>query len=87
MNTQQQPEPNNPLGIDRIEFIESSTTRPQALPSLLEQMGFVAAARHLRVFPGAHSKELSAMLRRLNRGGHVGDYSVEVFNDGDQAMA
>jgi predicted xylose isomerase-like sugar epimerase len=40
-------------------------------------------ARHLRVFPGAgeHSKELSEMLRRLNRGGYRGDYSFEVFND------
>jgi sugar phosphate isomerase/epimerase len=40
-------------------------------------------ARHLRVFPGegAHSQELSEMLRRLNRGGYEGDYSFEVFND------
>jgi 2-keto-myo-inositol isomerase len=40
-------------------------------------------ARHLRVFPGEgeHSKELSDMLRRLNRGGYSGDYSFEVFND------
>jgi sugar phosphate isomerase/epimerase len=40
-------------------------------------------ARHLRVFPGEgeHSKELSDMLRRLNRAGYDGDYSFEVFND------
>lgn len=40
-------------------------------------------ARHLRVFPGegAHSKELSDMLRQLDRGGYRGDYSFEVFND------
>ena len=40
-------------------------------------------ARHLRVFPGegAHSKELSDLLRRLDRGGYRGDYSFEVFND------
>jgi sugar phosphate isomerase/epimerase len=40
-------------------------------------------ARHLRVFPGegAHSKELSELLRRLDRAGYRGDYSFEVFND------
>ena len=40
-------------------------------------------ARHLRVFPGegTHSKELSDLLRRLDRGGYRGDYSFEVFND------
>jgi sugar phosphate isomerase/epimerase len=40
-------------------------------------------ARHLRVFPGEgeHSRELSEMLRRLNRAGYGGDYSFEVFND------
>lgn len=40
-------------------------------------------ARHLRVFPGegAHSAELSEMLRRLSRSGYAADYSFEVFND------
>ncbi|MBA5637651.1 sugar phosphate isomerase/epimerase [Duganella sp. LX20W] len=40
-------------------------------------------ARHLRVFPGegAHSAELTDLLRRLDRGGYRGDYSFEVFND------
>jgi 2-keto-myo-inositol isomerase len=40
-------------------------------------------ARHLRVFPGEgeHARELSEMLRRLNRAGYSGDYSFEVFND------
>src|SRR5450830_548664 len=40
-------------------------------------------ARHLRVFPGegAHSAELTDLLRRLDRGGYGGDYSFEVFND------
>lgn len=43
----------------------------------------IDTARHLRVFPGegAHSGELSDMLRRLDRGGYRGDYSFEVFND------
>lgn len=40
------PEPSNPLGIDGIEFIEYATARPMMLGALLEQMGFVATARH-----------------------------------------
>jgi 4-hydroxyphenylpyruvate dioxygenase len=40
------PEPTNPLGIDGIEFIEYATAHPLALCALLEQMGFVATARH-----------------------------------------
>jgi 4-hydroxyphenylpyruvate dioxygenase len=40
------PEPKNPLGIAGIEFIEYATSQPLALGSLLEQMGFVATARH-----------------------------------------
>jgi 4-hydroxyphenylpyruvate dioxygenase len=36
----------NPLGLDGIEFIEYSTSRPQALGQLLEQMGFRPIARH-----------------------------------------
>ena len=37
---------NNPLGIDGIEFIEYATAQPVALGALLEQLGFVASARH-----------------------------------------
>ena len=40
------PEAENPLGIDGIEFIEYASTQPLALGTLLEQMGFVATARH-----------------------------------------
>jgi 4-hydroxyphenylpyruvate dioxygenase len=40
------PEPNNPLGIDGIEYVEYATVAPLALGVLLEQMGFVATARH-----------------------------------------
>jgi 4-hydroxyphenylpyruvate dioxygenase len=36
----------NPLGLDGIEFIEYSTSRPQALGQLLEVMGFRPIARH-----------------------------------------
>jgi len=40
------PEPSNPLGIDGIEFIEYSTSQPQAFGALLQKMGFAAVARH-----------------------------------------
>ena len=40
------PEPNNPLGIDGIEFIEYATSQPQAFGSVLQMMGFVPIARH-----------------------------------------
>jgi 4-hydroxyphenylpyruvate dioxygenase len=47
MTTQENnPEPTNPLGIDGIEFIEYATVQPGAFGVLLEQMGFVATARH-----------------------------------------
>lgn len=36
----------NPLGLQGIEFIEYSTSRPQALGQVLERMGFVPVARH-----------------------------------------
>lgn len=36
----------NPLGLDGIEFIEYSTSRPQALGQVLEMMGFRPIARH-----------------------------------------
>ena len=40
------PEPNNPLGIDGLEFIEFATSKPQALGGVLEAMGFRPIARH-----------------------------------------
>jgi 4-hydroxyphenylpyruvate dioxygenase len=36
----------NPLGLDGIEFIEFSTSKPQALGQVLEMMGFRPIARH-----------------------------------------
>jgi 4-hydroxyphenylpyruvate dioxygenase len=39
-------EPNNPLGMEGIEFIEYATSQPQALGSVLQSMGFVPVARH-----------------------------------------
>ena len=47
MATQERvPEPSNPLGVDGIEFIEYSTSQPQAFGALLQKMGFAAVARH-----------------------------------------
>lgn len=40
------PEPQNPLGLDGIEFIEFATSRPQALGGLLETFGVRPVARH-----------------------------------------
>ena len=39
-------EPPNPIGMDGIEFIEFTTSRPQALGGVLERMGFRPVARH-----------------------------------------
>ena len=36
----------NPIGIEGIEFIEYSTSKPQALGQVLEMMGFHPIARH-----------------------------------------
>ena len=40
------PEPVDPIGFDGIEFIEFATSRPQALGSFLEKMGFHPVGRH-----------------------------------------
>jgi 4-hydroxyphenylpyruvate dioxygenase len=40
------PESSNPLEMDGIEFIEYSTSKPQALGQVLEMMGFRPIARH-----------------------------------------
>jgi 4-hydroxyphenylpyruvate dioxygenase len=46
MDREAVPEPQNPLGLDGIEFIEFATTKPQALGGVLEMMGFRPIARH-----------------------------------------
>jgi len=46
MDREAVPEPQNPLGLDGIEFIEFATTKPQALGGVLEMMGFRPVARH-----------------------------------------
>jgi 4-hydroxyphenylpyruvate dioxygenase len=45
-NREHNPMPENPLGIDGIEFIEYATSEPLALGAILERMGFVLTARH-----------------------------------------
>jgi 4-hydroxyphenylpyruvate dioxygenase len=40
------PEPNNPLGVDGIEFIEYASSQPEAFGSVLQSMGFLPVARH-----------------------------------------
>jgi 4-hydroxyphenylpyruvate dioxygenase len=40
------PEPDNPLGVDGIEFVEYATPRPQEFGALLQKLGFAAVARH-----------------------------------------
>src|SRR5258706_7715186 len=36
----------NPIGLDGIEYIEYATSKPQALGTILETMGFKPVARH-----------------------------------------
>ncbi|MDR2614555.1 MAG: VOC family protein [Candidatus Accumulibacter sp.] len=40
------PEPSNPIGMDGIEYIEFTTSKPQALGEVLERIGFRLVARH-----------------------------------------
>ncbi|MES2070134.1 MAG: sugar phosphate isomerase/epimerase [Pseudomonadota bacterium] len=65
---------------DKIAMVQLSDYMWRDIRSAEERL---ETARHLRVFPGegAHSTELSNLLRRLDRGGYRGDYSFEVFND------
>ena len=46
MNIDESLTPVNPLGMDGIEFIEYTTSQPQAFGALLQKMGFAAVARH-----------------------------------------
>ena len=43
----------------------------------------IETARHYRVFPGegVHSREVGALVRKLDDRGYHGDFSFEVFND------
>jgi 4-hydroxyphenylpyruvate dioxygenase len=40
------PEPPNPIGMDGVEYIEFTTSKPHALGGILERMGFRLVARH-----------------------------------------
>ncbi len=68
------------IASDKIALVQLSDFMWPGISSAEERMD---TARHLRVFPGegAHSKELSDLLRRLDRSGYRGDYSFEVAND------
>jgi 4-hydroxyphenylpyruvate dioxygenase len=69
------PESGNPLAMDGIEFIEYSTSKPQALGQVLEMMGFRPVARHrsrevllyrqggMNVIVNAHASEQSRSTR------------------------
>jgi 2-keto-myo-inositol isomerase len=65
---------------EKIALIQLSDFMWRTIRSTEER---IETADHLRVFPGegTHSAELSSMLRRLNRAGYRGDYSLEVEND------
>ena len=65
---------------DKLFFVQLSDFMWSAPPTPEERR---ETARHLRVFPGegAHSEELAALIRALDRMGYEGDYSFEVFND------
>ena len=68
------------LYADKVFFVQLSDFMWSA-PARAEDRR--ETARHLRVFPGegAHSDQLAALIRTLDRIGYEGDYSFEVFND------
>ncbi|MEN3274375.1 MAG: 2-keto-myo-inositol isomerase [Massilia sp.] len=65
---------------EKIALVQLSDFMWRDLGSTEER---IETAGHLRVFPGegSHSVELSSMLRRLDRAGYRGAYSLEVVND------
>ena len=65
---------------ERIAFVQLSDFMWNAVRTPEER---IETARHLRVFPGegAHSAELSRMIRMIDQSGYRGDWSFEVFND------
>jgi sugar phosphate isomerase/epimerase len=70
---------------NKLFFVQLSDFMWSAPPTAEERR---ETARHLRVFPGegAHSDELTALIRALDRIGYEGDYSFEVFNDDYKQM-
>jgi 2-keto-myo-inositol isomerase len=78
-------------GGDELEGLEDMPSEKIALVQLSDFMlrdlrsaeERIETAGHLRVFPGegCHSAELSNMLRRLDRSGYRGSYSLEIVND------
>lgn len=72
----------NPLGLDGIQFIEYTTSRPQALGQVLEMMNFRPVARHrsrevLLYQQGSSIKvTVNANLPSLPSGGALSDKPV-----------
>ena len=71
----------NPLGLDGIEFIEYTTSRPQALGQVLEMMGFRPIARHrsrevLLYRQGAINVIVNAHVPNMPNGAAPGDKPV-----------
>jgi sugar phosphate isomerase/epimerase len=68
------------LDPQQIFLVQLSDFMWNAIRSTAEQH---ATATHFRVFPGegAHSEELSSLVRHLDKIGYIGDYSFDVYND------
>ncbi|MBT9610181.1 sugar phosphate isomerase/epimerase family protein [Aquabacterium sp.] len=70
---------------DKIFLVQLADFMWNEIRSVEERIN---TARHFRVFPGegAHSAEVAALVRKLDRIGYRGDYSFEVFNDDYQQI-
>ncbi|MEK6668927.1 MAG: sugar phosphate isomerase/epimerase family protein [Aquabacterium commune] len=70
---------------DKIFLVQLADFMWHEIRSVEERIN---TARHFRVFPGegAHSAEVAALVRKLDRIGYRGDYSFEVFNDDYQQI-
>jgi 4-hydroxyphenylpyruvate dioxygenase len=71
----------NPLGLDGIEFIEYTTSKPQALGQVLEMMGFRPVARHrsrevLLYRQGSINVIVNAHVPSLSNGAELSDKPV-----------
>jgi sugar phosphate isomerase/epimerase len=70
---------------DRIALVQLADFMWHEVRTPEERM---TTARTFRVFPGegVHTEALTALVRKLDAIGYVGDYSFEVFNDDYQQM-
>ena len=77
------PDAPNPLGLDGIEYIEYTTSHPQALGQVLEAMGFRPVARH-------RSREVVLYRQgsmNLVINAHPGDNSLQAEPDRPPALS